>query len=410
MTDPKRKALGILALCFLFNLVSRGIGEGFAIFLLPLAREFGSDRAALTGVYAIFMLVAGVCSPVVGMVVDRLGPRFSYGLGLALLGSALLLAGSSGALWHLYLTIGVLAPVGAMLIGMVPAANLASRWFHARLATAMGVLYAGTGTGVLVIAPLTQWLIDHAGWRGAYHTLGAAVLVLVVPVTLLPWRAIAAGSPGAARAAAVRIAAQPAWSIARAMRNSTFWALFGVLFFTSVNSYMIMVQLVAYLVHVGFSPLKAASTFGLVGMLSIVGMFGAGFLAERIGERRVATLSYSTTIVGIVLLALLEPWPSGTLLAGFVVLFGTMQGSRGPLVAVLSARHFAGSGQSGIYGAILIGMGAGGALGAWAGGALFDLTGGYRAVFVLGAVCAACGMAMFWTVRALYEGDGRVGS
>lgn len=409
MTDPQRKALGILALCFLFNLVSRGVGEGYAIFLLPLAQEFGSDRAALTGVYAIYMLVAGACSPIVGMAVDRLGPRFSYGVGVALFGSALLLAGSSGALWHLYLTIGVLAPVGAMLIGMVPAASLASRWFHARLATAMGVLYAGMGTGVLVIAPLTQWLIDRGGWRGAYHTLGAAILALLLPLLVLPWRAIAAGSPGAARAAAARAGAQPAWNIARAIRTTTFWALFGVLFFTSVTSYMIMVQLVAYLVHVGFSPLKAASTFGLVGMLSIAGMFGAGFLAERIGERRVATLSYSTTIVGIVLLALLETSPSGTLLAAFVVLFGTMQGSRGPLVAVLSARNFAGGGQSGIYGTILIGMGAGGAIGAWAGGALFDLTGGYRAVFVLGGVCAACGLALFWTVRALYEGAGRAG-
>ena len=80
-----------------------------------------------------------------------------------------------------------------------------------------------------------------------------------------------------------------------------------------------------------------------------------------------------------------------------------MKGSRGPLVAVLSARSFAGGRQSGIYGAVLFGMGLGGALGSWGSGALFDLTGGYRAGMLLGATGAVCGLALFLRV----PGQGR---
>ena len=191
------------------------------------------------------------------------------------------------------------------------------------------------------------------------------------------------------------------WNIPRAIRTPVFWALFGVMFFTSLSTYAVMVQLVAYLVESGVTPIRAASIFGLVGMVSIVGMIGAGMLAERIGEVRVAMLSYGATIAGTAALALVSQSTTMAFIGAFVLLFGTMQGSRGPLVATLSARHFAGGRQGGIYGAILIGMGTGGALGAWGSGVLFDLTGHYLAGFALSAFGAACGLALFLTVPGL---------
>ena len=67
-TSPEqRAAIGVLALCTLMNTLSRGIGESFAIFLLPITREFGADRAAITGVYSTFVVVVGLMSPLVGM-------------------------------------------------------------------------------------------------------------------------------------------------------------------------------------------------------------------------------------------------------------------------------------------------------------------------------------------------------
>jgi MFS family permease len=368
---------------------------------LPLAREFGADRGALTGVYSTYMLFAGMMSPLAGIAFDRLGPRFCYCVGLALFGSAYALAGWLGALWQLYLLVGVAGGVGAALIGMVPASGLANRWFRARLASAMGVLYAALGTGLLIIAPGTQWLIERYGWRGAYHALGGLLLALLLPLLALPWRRIGAGPPERPSRDAQPAARNNAWTISRALATSAFWALFGVMFFTSVTTYAIGVQAVAYLVEIGFAPLEAASIYGLVGMISIVGMLGSGVLAERIGERPVATLSYSSTIVGIAMLALLQWHRAYALVGAFVLLFGTMQGSRGPLVAVLSARNFSGGGLGTVYGTIMVGMGLGGAVGSWGAGTLHDLTGGYRAGFMLSAVCAAAGLTLFWTVRAL---------
>ena len=209
------------------------------------------------------------------------------------------LAGRASTLWHLYALIGVLSAMGSGLIGSVVASSLVSRWFQARLATAMGILAAALGTGMLLIAPLMQTLVDHWGWRNAYTGTGLAAVLLLLPLMLLPWKRIAAGSPEVLRATASRAGAQAEWTSLRALRSKMFWALSGVMFFTSVTTYTISVQLVASFVDAGFSPLKAASIFGLIGMVSIAGMLSAGVLAERFGERAVATLSYSSTILAL---------------------------------------------------------------------------------------------------------------
>ena len=382
------------------NILSRGVGESFAVFLLPVAQAFDADRAALTGVYSTYMMMIGLVSPLAGVAVDRLGARRCYLAGTAMLGTVAMLNGMITALWQMYLLIGVFGAIAATLIGMVPASSLVSRWFGARLPTAMATLSAAMGTGMLVFAPLAQWLIGHLGWRNAYLLIGAVLLAILLPMAFLPWKRISAGSAPVVEALRARGSLQPAWTVPRALRTTIFWALAGVMFFTAVSTYAVSVQLVACLVDAGYSPITAASVFGSVGMLSIVGMLAAGALAERIGERGTATLSYGLTLLGLLLLGLALRHPSPWLVTGFVLSFGCMQGTRGPLVATLAARAFPGA-MGRVYGMVLLGMGAGAALGSWAGGMLYDLTGGYEAALLLSAAGALCGLALFWTVRGL---------
>lgn len=394
----RRQALVVLATITLLGLISRGVGESFAIFLVPMSQTFEVDRAALTGIYATYMLAIGLSAPLAGRVIDRLGARWCYQIGLAVFAGSAWWAGSATALWQLYVFLGIGGAVGASLLGMVPAASLASRWFDARLPTAMGTISASLGVGILLFAPLAQVLIASKGWRGAYQWLGWALAGALILITLLPWTRFTAGSAAVMQARRERVAQRSPWTVALALRTHTFWGLFGIMFFTSLSTYALNVQLVAYLVASGLPALQAATVYGAMGMVSIAGMIGAGFLAERIGEMRVAVLSYGSTIAGVAALACLSAqqvfWP----LVGFIALFGTMQGSRGPLVAVLSARKFAGGTQSGIYGGVLVGMGTGGALGAWGSGLLFDLTGGYLAGFALCAFGAMCGLGLFVTL------------
>ena len=157
------------------------------MFLLPLEREFGWTRSQVASVYSIYLLVNGGTAALVGVVFDRLGPRWVYGAGTALLGTAFTLASGIDSLWQFYLCIGVLVGLGVSLNGMVPGSALLARWYRQRLSTAIGVAFSATGIGAMLLVPLAQSLIGDYGWRSAYRFLGVGLISLVPVVLLLPW-------------------------------------------------------------------------------------------------------------------------------------------------------------------------------------------------------------------------------
>jgi len=399
---PVAMAATVLVLCFAFNFVGRGVGDTYMVFLLPLEQEFGWHRSQMTSVYSALMVVSGLAAPLGGMVFERWGPRLLYASGLTLLGSGYFLASQATSLWQFYVCISLLGGLGVAAIGMVPAAALISRWFERRLSTAIGVAYAGFGCGSLLIVPLAQTLIDAEGWRHAYRVIGATLLVLLPLSLALPWRTIRAGLPSLV--APRHRSAAGAGPVRAALRDRTFWRLVQVMFFTAVGMFLIIVQSVAYLVDVGYTALQAATAFGAAGALSVVGVSSSGWLADRFGHRRAATLSFVGTFLGISLLLAMSYGASLAMLVAYVLLFGICQGARGPLAAGLSARLFSGPGQATIYGVIFACMSIGSGIGSLLAGALHDLSGGYRAGFVLSMVCVLLAALPFWTSDALIIG------
>ncbi|MFO1265989.1 MAG: MFS transporter [Rubrivivax sp.] len=395
---PGRRALAVLALCFFFNFVARGIGDTFLVFLLPLQQEFGWARAQMTSIYSVLMLVAGLASPAAGWVFERHGPRVLYAGGIGLLAAGMLIASQAGALWQLYVGLGVFGGLGSGAVGMVPAAALLTWWFSSRLSTAIGIAYAAFGCGSLVMVPLSQALIDWQGWRITYLALGAGLVGVGLLALMLPWRAITAPRPPRRRADASEGAAAVS-PLRAAMAQPRFWLLVQVMFFTALGMYLVLPQSVAYLIDIGFTPLVGHG--GEHGQHAVDRRrLGLELVSDRFSHRRAATVSFIGTALGLCMLLALTYRSKGPaaewLLAGYVVLFGICQGARGPVVASLSAKLFAGHGQSTVYGAIYALMSIGTALGALLAGALHDWTGGYRVGFVFALVCIALAAAPFW--------------
>jgi MFS family permease len=374
--------------------------ESFVVFLLPLSGDFGWDRASVVSIYSLSALASGLVAPLVGRLFDRSGPRVVYGLGLGLLGASLSLAAFGEALWQFRLCLGLAAGVASACLGNVPSSALLARWYGKRLATATAVVFSASGLGILLVVPVAQLLVDRLGWRGAYHAMGAVVLLLLVPVLLLPWRRLDEGDPELARSAGP-IAEVGGWTLLRAMRHTAFWGLFATFLFTSIGMFAIAVEVVAYLVDVGFPPLRAAAAWGFSGVLLPAGMLAVGWLDGIIGRRPSVLLSYVVTLSGIAMLWLLSRFPSVWLLAGFVVCFGSTLGSRGPLISTIAMRLFRGDAVATIFGTIAIGAGLGAALGSWTGGLLHDWSGGYDLVIGFAMASILCGMLPFLTVPAL---------
>lgn len=399
---PVHIALNVLALCFMLSVLGRGLGESFTVFLLPISQSFGWDRAQIISIYSLAALAGGLSAPIIGRLFDRSGPRAVYSLGLLLLGGAFLAAAHAQQLWQFQLSLGLCVGLGIACIGNVPNSILLGRWFGPKLPTAMAVVYSATGAGVLILLPLSQVLIDRIGWRGAYQIFGGTALVLLVPLLFLPWKLFASGSVTLARSAAAEVIDE-GWTLLSAVRHHAFWALFSTFFFTAVGMFALSAQIVAYLIDAGFPPLQAATAWGFSGVVLLFGMLGVTWLDGIIGRRRSVLFSYALSIIGIGLLWLLKSYPNVWLLTAFVMTFGSMIGSRGPLITATAMKIFRGERVGTIFGTISIGSGLGSAFGSWAGGLIHDMTGNYDALLLFSLVAVILGMIPFLVVPALRQ-------
>lgn len=392
--------LVVLTLCM--NTLGRGMMETFAVFLLPVEQALNVTRAEISLAYSINMVVYGIGAPLAGQLIDRAGARVAYGLGLALLGAGFVLAGTAQTVWQYYAFYAVIGGLGATCLGMVVASSLLSRWFTGRLGTVVSIPHAATGVGVLIIPPIAQILLDQYDWRQAHQILGAAVLLTLPVVMLLPLGTMSGGSAGwRAQRQALRASGEKIWTAARAIRTEAFWALFGLFFFTSAAAYAVLPQSVAFLVERGFDPLFAATAYGVSGAFSAVGIVAAGWFSDRAGRLTTVTVSKLTTLTGILALLAVAWVPSLLLVYAFVFCFGIMQGARGPVIAVLVALLFRGGSVGAIFGTLSLAMGTGGGIGSWVSGALHDLTGNYVASFAFGAICSVLGLAVYWISPSL---------
>jgi len=394
-------AVAVVALCFLLNTLARGCGETFAVFYGSFLDEFGWSRAQISSIYSVFMIGIGLGGPCIGMAFDRLGGRAVYVGGLLAYGIGFLIASRMEALWQGYLGLGALVGIGAAATGMTPATGVLARWFDRRLGLATAVAYAGLAMGAMLLAPLSRLMIDAHGWRWAYNALGIGMLALAAVVLVLPWRRIGQG-------AVVKLSPmpKPLQIRRRYLTRAPFWGMFTVFFAASVATYVVQVQAVVYLEEAGYAPLTATFLFGLNSFVALVGIICAGWLTDRYGRRSIATVTFCGSIVGILALAALGGGPNPVFLVLFLLGFGGGMGSRGPVVSSLTAKLFPGQ-VGAVFGAIMIGMGLGGAFGSWVAGWLYEVTGGYAWGFGVAVAAMLVGMAQFWLIEELATGRWR---
>jgi MFS family permease len=382
--------------------IASGLYFSFPIFFVALVEEFGWSRGATAAAFSLSSIVQGVLSPVVGILVDRLGPRRVMLGGAWVLGGACALSSRIGTLSSLYAVTGVLAAVGVCAVSWVPTGALIARLFAERRSSVMGVAFSGMGAGVLVIGPLAQWLIVHDGWRAAYLVLGVGTLAVLVPLIWLgvpevpvpTARSRGEGEPSAPVPVGV------GQDIGDALRTRAFWALFFAYMSTPLAVFSVVTHQVAFAVDHGFPRLLVAGIFGLTGLLSVVGRIVFGIAADRIGRTTSAAVSYGCTAVGTLCLLGLEVWPHVTALYAYAFFFGLGFGARGPIITAIAAQLFPGRRFGVIYGLLSVGNGIGGGLAPWFGGFVHDLTGSYRVAFLIAIGFCVTGAACFRLARA----------
>jgi MFS family permease len=391
----------ILACAFVTFSVSAALLHAYTVFLVAFIDEFRWSRADTSLAYAVSQLVSGFSAPLVGMLVDRLGPRRMVLIGGALLVVGLVATAQITALWQLVLLYGVVMTLGANCLGLLVFVPLLSRRFERRRGMAISILQSGNGGARAVSAPAAQIGIDAIGWRSTLLVEAGLLAVLILPLAAAFRRATRATAPAAPAAVAVSpavLVTRP-WTLIEAMRTPHFWLLFVVYLCTGLGSFFVSLHQLAFAIDRGFDPLYAAEVLGLGSLLAIVGVIATGILSDHIGREWSAILAYLVSIVGVICALFIDRPDQHLLLWLHACLFGITWGARGPAVTAKTADLFAGPQLGAILGVITVGTGLGSAIGSWGAGWIFDVSGSYRLAFILSIVSYSIGCVAFWALR-----------
>jgi MFS family permease len=382
----------------------------FSLFFPSILGEFGWSRGLTAATFTTGLLSSNAFTPFLGVLMDRLGPRVVFPLGLGLMSLGLMLATATREPWHLHLTLGVLVAGASVFVSYMGHSLLLPNWFVRRRGLALGLAFSGVGVGSFVLMPLIQAMLGRVGWRGACWLLAGLILLLVLPLNaVVPRRrpeelglrpdgdaATGAGPRPATVHVVDPVWAAVEWTLARAVRTSRFWWVF-VGYFTGLFAwYAVQVHQTKYLLELGFSGELAAYALGLVGLTGIAGQIVWGFLSDRIGREWAWTASgLGFTVCYLALLAL-PAHPARGLVYVMVAAQGLFGYGLASVFGAIPMELFQGPRYSSIFAVLNIGSNAGAGMGPWVAGLVYDRTGSYAPAFWLAIACSLVSVAAIW--------------
>ncbi len=394
--------------------VTMGIGvnarTAFSLFFTSIVDEFRWERGVTAGAFSFGFVVSAAFSPLIGRMMDRYGPRVVMEFGVLMMAAGLLLAPLTTQPWHLYLTMGLMVGGGSICLSYTGQSLYLPNWFIRRRGLAMGIAFAGVGIGSITLLPWAGYLIEQSGWRFASAALGVLMLVTLVPINLMVRQrpeqmgllpdgdSNGAAGPGDRLSMAVVDPDWAAvnWTLGRALRTARFWWL-SLGFFCGLYSwYAVQVHQTKYLVETGFSANLAVWALGMVSLLGIPGQIVLGHLSDRVGREWIWTISGVGFAICFAALIALEHFPSVLLVYVMVLAQGLLGYGSTSVMAAVVVEIFEGRHYGVIFGTVMLAGLAGGAVGPWLTGVLYDWYGSYTAAFTLGIALSILGSATIW--------------
>ena len=357
----------------------------WSVFVLPLEKEFGWNRAQTSWVYTIAIVCFAATFIVAGKLQDAKGPRICAFLGALLVGGGFVLSSFTTSVTFLYVAFGVIVGVGNGF-GYAAPTPVASKWFPDKRGLAVGLMVGGYGAGSAIIGPLATRLITDYGWRSTLQILGAAFFVMGLIGTALlknpplDFKA-PARSPGAA-------STRPSVDLptAEVIRTPMFWALWLAYCLGTTAGQMMISQLVPFMRSVGLSPEAAAFAITIAAFGNAGGRILSGALSDSLG--RLATLK--VMMVGsLVVMAALGMGVSQIVALYALVAAGYWCYGTQLSVFASTTADFYGTRHLGMnYGALFSAWGVAGIVGPFIAARVFQATGSYSYAFYGAAVLA----------------------
>ncbi len=386
---------------------------GFTAFFQPMADDLGWSYTKISLGASLRGLESGILAPVVGMLIDRWGPRRIVFTGVILLALGMFLLSRCTTLLGFYTGFAFIA-LGTSGCSMTALVTTVANWFKRRIGLASGIATCGFGlSGIMV--PVIVRLIDVYQWRTAMALLALGALVLIAPLSLLfrhkpeqygylPDGGLPSSIDEKVREKDVKAVVSPveetSYGIRQAVKSRVFWHIALAYVCYHVCTAAVVTHVMPYLGSVGI----ARSIAGLVAMgiplSSVVGRLGMGFIADRFDKKKLAVVGFIMMSLGLVCFE--EVSLAGSmLLIPFLALFCLGYGGNNTMRVAITRNIFGRAKYGSVFGLLMGISTAGSFLGPPLAGWVFDNYGSYQNVWLVLAGFAIVSMVLIWTMPTI---------
>ena len=407
----------LVAACWLMLFLSNAVAVG--IFFKPIIEEFGWGRTTLSLVHTVALTVFAFASPLLGKMIDRFGPRVMLFICVGTQTLSSVVNGLATSLLHLY--------AGRFLFelkGMHAGQVLINRWFVKKRGLAQGVVATGFPIGMLVAAPLSQYLVLEWGWRTTLLFWSGVTFIFLLPLAIIikdnpqdigfnpdgdPIQSEATTgvsvSPGQTKTGVL-----PEDSyLPSIIQSSSFLLLSSTQLICGIGCGFMMTHIVIFASDLGYTEMIGASFLSMIGAVNFIGLLITGYLSDRFTRSKVLAITHFIRSLAFFTLSASVFYGGGLLWQLYLAIafFGFGFFTTAPLSSGLVADLYGYKHMGFLLGIILschmIGFG----IGAYAGGLTFELSGSYFLFFpVQGALEVAAAIFAFSITQIKIKGNG----
>jgi MFS family permease len=381
-TAPRRMALWLVLLAAAGTFaLTMGTRQTMGLFLSPLNTATGLGLASISLAFAFGQLWWGLTQPFAGAMADKIGAGRVLFTGAVLVAIGTFITPYMTTTAGLIFAIGVLSAGGAGMAGPAVLMAATTRLIAAdKRGLATGIVNAGGSFGQFVMAPIAAALMTGIGWASAMQVLGLVVLLCLPAAFLLRGNSLQA-APAGQKVLGTREA------IGQALANRSFLLLGAGFFVCGFHVAFLATHLPGVIAACGLPAQWAGWSLAMIGLFNIVGSIAMGWAVGRWRMKSLLSLLYAAR--GLAVLAFLLAPKTGPVVLVFAAVMGLTFLSTVPPTAGLVAKFFGPTNMATLFGIVMLGHQAGGFLGAWLGGQVFEATGAYDWVWYIDIVLAA---------------------
>jgi len=385
---PRPYVLVVLA-AFLIAGLSMGIRQGFGLFLPPMTVDLGFGREAFGLALAMQQIFWGLFQPVAGAIADKFGSMRVLVAGAVFYASGLYLMSGVETPFDLDLGAGLVIGLGLAFTSFSVVLGAVGRLVAPeKRSAAFGLVTAGGSFGQFVMVPASQSFIAAQGWSEALLTLGA-ISLLTIPLAVM-----LAGRASDAAAAATQSLTE---ALHEASGHRGYWFLTLGFFVCGFQVLFVAVHFPAFLQDAGFEPGMGAKSLATIGFFNIIGTFLCGHFGGRYSKKYLLSGLYLCRSVAIALFLILPKTETSVLV--FAATLGLLWLGTIPLTSGLVAQIFGVRFMATLFGITFFSHQIGGFLGVWLGGALFDSTGSYDAIWIASIILGLIAAGLHLPIR-----------